>query len=54
MQGPGLFFVMPCIDSFQAVDMRTVSFDVPPQEVPKSALVNTDCHYMSRFYRGTL
>ena len=34
MQGPGLFFVMPCIDSFQAVDMRTVSFDVPPQEVP--------------------
>ena len=34
VQGPGLFFVMPCIDSFQAVDMRTVSFDVPPQEVP--------------------
>ena len=32
-QGPGLFFVMPCIDSFSPVDMRTVSFDVPPQEV---------------------
>ena len=33
IQGPGLFFVMPCIDSFSPVDMRTVSFDVPPQEV---------------------
>ena len=29
----GLFFVMPCIDSYQKVDLRTVSFDVPPQEV---------------------
>ena len=29
--GPGLFFVLPCIDQFQSVDMRTVSFDVPPQ-----------------------
>ena len=25
-QGPGLFFVVPCIDNFQSVDMRTVSF----------------------------
>ena len=24
---------MPCIDSYQKVDLRTVSFDVPPQEV---------------------
>merc|ERR1719170_67291 len=32
-KGPGLFFVMPCIDSYQKVDLRTVSFDVPPQEV---------------------
>ena len=32
-KGPGLFFVMPCIDTYQKVDLRTVSFDVPPQEV---------------------
>ncbi|XP_021340171.1 mechanosensory protein 2-like, partial [Mizuhopecten yessoensis] len=32
-KGPGLFFVMPCIDSYTKVDIRTVSFDVPPQEV---------------------
>lgn len=32
-KGPGIFFVVPCIDSYRKVDLRTVSFDVPPQEV---------------------
>ena len=32
-KGPGLFFIMPCIDTYKKVDLRTVSFDVPPQEV---------------------
>jgi len=32
-KGPGIFFVIPCIDAYQKVDLRTVSFDVPPQEV---------------------
>lgn len=32
-KGPGLFFIVPCIDSYTKVDLRTVSFDVPPQEV---------------------
>ncbi|XP_069121367.1 stomatin-like [Argopecten irradians] len=32
-KGPGLFFVYPCIDEFKKVDMRTVAFDVPPQEI---------------------
>ncbi|XP_015509980.1 band 7 protein AGAP004871 isoform X1 [Neodiprion pinetum] len=31
--GPGTFFVMPCVDNCVLVDMRTVSFDVPPQEI---------------------
>jgi len=31
--GPGLFFVIPCMDTIQVVDLRTISFDVPPQEV---------------------
>ncbi|CAK9825772.1 Band 7 protein AAEL010189 [Anthophora retusa] len=31
--GPGTFFVMPCVDYCVRVDLRTVSFDVPPQEV---------------------
>ncbi|XP_073975662.1 band 7 protein AGAP004871-like isoform X2 [Rhodnius prolixus] len=32
-RGPGIFFVLPCIDVYAKVDLRTVSFDVPPQEI---------------------
>jgi len=32
-QGPGLFFIIPCMDQCVVVDLRTVSFDVPPQEI---------------------
>ncbi|XP_043929098.1 stomatin-like [Protopterus annectens] len=32
-KGPGLFFVLPCTDSFVKVDLRTVTFDIPPQEI---------------------
>merc|ERR1712223_1929878 len=32
-KGPGIFFIIPCIDTYRKVDLRTVSFDVPPQEV---------------------
>eukprot|EP00095_Tigriopus_kingsejongensis_P000339 maker-scaffold194_size270518-snap-gene-1.21 protein:Tk00339 transcript:maker-scaffold194_size270518-snap-gene-1.21-mRNA-1 annotation:"unnamed protein product" len=31
--GPGLFFIIPCIDTISVVDLRTISFDVPPQEI---------------------
>ena len=32
----GLFFIIPCMDSYTKVDLRTVSFDVPPQEVSQN------------------
>jgi len=32
-KGPGIFFVFPCIDEYMKVDLRVVSFDVPPQEI---------------------
>merc|ERR550532_3998424 len=32
-KGPGIFTVVPCIDTYRCVDLRTVSFDVPPQEI---------------------
>ena len=32
-KGPGLFFIMPCLDTIQKMDLRTITFDVPPQEV---------------------
>ncbi|KAK9872862.1 hypothetical protein WA026_019650 [Henosepilachna vigintioctopunctata] len=31
-RGPGIFFIVPCVDSYCKVDLRTVSFDVLPQE----------------------
>ena len=29
----GLFFVLPCIETYTKVDLRTITLDVPPQEV---------------------
>jgi len=28
-----LFFIMPCTDNYRKIDLRTVSYNVPPQEV---------------------
>ena len=32
-KGPGLFFILPCIDRVFVVDLRTITFDIPPQKV---------------------
>lgn len=32
-KGPGLVFVLPCLDSMKLVDLRTFTFNVPTQEV---------------------
>merc|ERR1719458_1331468 len=37
-KGPGIFFVLPCIESYQKVDLRTITLDVPPQEVDKNSI----------------
>jgi erythrocyte band 7 integral membrane protein len=39
-RGPGIFFVMPCIDNYRCVDLRTITFDVPAQEV--SSLIDVE------------
>merc|ERR1712071_326961 len=31
--GPGLFIIIPRMDTIQVVDLRTISFDVPAQEI---------------------
>ncbi|ESO96031.1 hypothetical protein LOTGIDRAFT_231818 [Lottia gigantea] len=31
-KGPGIFFVLPCIEQYTKCDLRTISFDIPPQE----------------------
>jgi len=44
-KGPGLFCIVPCTDEYKQVDLRTVSFDVPPQEVRKLTFItNTFLH----------
>ena len=37
-RGPGVFFVIPCLDIYEKIDMRTSTYDVPPQEVKKILL----------------
>jgi regulator of protease activity HflC (stomatin/prohibitin superfamily) len=32
-RGPGLFFIIPLLESINVVDLRTVTYDVPSQEV---------------------
>ena len=50
--GPGLFFILPCIDKYSCVDLRTVSYEVPPQEMLSrdSVTVSVDavCFYKVR------
>ena len=43
-RGPGVFFVIPCVDHYQKIDMRTQTYDVPPQEV--------STHQLSDLYSG--
>jgi regulator of protease activity HflC (stomatin/prohibitin superfamily) len=32
-KGPGLFFIVPIIDKMTRIDLRTITLEVPPQEV---------------------
>ena len=32
-KGPGIFLIVPCIDTYRKVDLRVLSFEVPPQEI---------------------
>ena len=32
-RGPGVFFIIPCVDIYEKIDMRTTTFEIPPQEV---------------------
>ena len=37
-RGPGVFFIIPCVDVFEKIDMRTMTYEIPPQEVDISNL----------------
>uniref|UniRef100_A0A3B3U285 Stomatin n=1 Tax=Poecilia latipinna TaxID=48699 RepID=A0A3B3U285_9TELE len=55
-KGPGLFFILPCTDNFINVDMRTITFDIPPQEVltKDSVTVSVDGVVYYRVQNATL
>ncbi|XP_062514911.1 stomatin-like [Corticium candelabrum] len=48
-KGPGLIFILPCLDNIRKVDLRTVSFDIPPQQIltrdSVSAVVDAVVYY---------
>merc|ERR1719210_253912 len=32
-RGPGVFFIIPCVDTYEKIDMRSMTFEIPPQEI---------------------
>ena len=32
-RGPGVFFIIPCVDVFEKIDMRTMTYEIHPQAV---------------------
>jgi len=55
-KGPGIFFILPCIENYTKVDLRTVTFDVPPQEVltKDSVTVSVDAVVYYRVNNATI
>ncbi|KAG4077475.1 hypothetical protein HA402_002902 [Bradysia odoriphaga] len=54
-KGPGMIFVLPCIDSITRIDLRTRTYDVPPQEVltKDSVTVSVDAVLYYRISNAT-
>lgn len=52
----GIFFILPCIENYAKVDLRTLTFDVPPQEVltKDSVTVSVDAVVYYRVHNATI
>jgi erythrocyte band 7 integral membrane protein len=55
-RGPGICFILPCIDTIHLIDIRTISFDVPPQEIltRDSVTVAVDAVVYYRVFNPTI
>lgn len=55
-KGPGIFFIIPCIDKYYKVDLRTVTLGVPPQEVltKDSVTISVDAVVYYRVSNATM
>ncbi|VEN42971.1 unnamed protein product, partial [Callosobruchus maculatus] len=52
----GIFFILPCIDAYARVDLRTRTYDIPPQEVltKDSVTVSVDAVVYYRVSNATV
>ena len=48
-RGPGVFFIIPCVDTYEKIDMRSMTFEIPPQEVQCNP-----CNLLLLLYRVAL
>ncbi|XP_055334380.1 band 7 protein AGAP004871-like isoform X1 [Paramacrobiotus metropolitanus] len=55
-KGPGIFFVLPCIEEYTKIDMRSTLFEIPPQEIltRDSVTVSVDAVVYYRISDATL
>ncbi|XP_015781832.1 band 7 protein AGAP004871-like [Tetranychus urticae] len=55
-KGPGIFIILPCIENYTKVDLRTLTFDVPPQEIltKDSVTVSVDAVVYYRVNNATI
>ena len=55
-RGPGVFFIIPCVDIYEKIDMRTATYEIPPQEIltkdSVTVFVNAIMYYKVRLMRG--
>ena len=53
-RGPGVFFIIPCVDIYEKIDMRTATYEIPPQEIltkdSVTVFVNAIMYYKVRKY----
>ena len=55
-RGPGVFFIIPCVDIYEKIDMRTSTYEIPPQEIltkdSVTVFVNAIMYYKVRVFEN--
>ena len=41
-----MFFVIPCVDVYEKIDMRSQTFEIPPQEVSSAFKLNIKLYFL--------
>ena len=51
-RGPGVFFIIPCVDVYEKIDMRSQTFEIPPQEVSSTKCLHSQLVSVTDFDQG--